>query len=966
MRTYKMMAWVAGWALASALLIPTFSPAQDAPATNQAEEKKDDLPQISKVTEGMEKREGFIHLWVDEKKDRLYAEIPGGRMNKDFLVATSISSGQLAGLQTVSTIWRFERQDTEALIVVPNTFYTASGELKTIVETSYPDQVIATARILGQGSGGAILIDMKSLLAAQAREYARMTTPAKITQVAKAKSFPANTVVELQFRGPTGGSGVYFNLGDLPPSGFKSRRADPRVGYFVTAKRDFSKDPREETTFERHINRWRIEKQDASLSMSPPKEPIVIYIDKNVPIKYRRWVREGIESWNTAFEKVGFVGAIEVRQQTETNQFKDFDPEDARYNFFRWIASQTPFAIAPSRVDPRTGEVLDSDILFDESMVRYYLQEYDLFANSMPEAMDLSPRMRHWLARHPHEHPNWRELSLQISMRIQRDPALAGLTPEQVFAREMTRDLTPAFQGYCSIGFELSRELAFAGLGLEYASLAQEQDAAEEGEEKKQEEGEEAKEDEKPKKRDLMSEWPEEFIGPIIREIVAHEFGHTLGLRHNFKASTWKSYDEIAGATDPKAPTVGSVMDYNPFTLKADGTLPEVWITPAIGPYDVWAIEYGYAVPGSAGYPGDEKKMLEEILAKVADDGHDYGTDEDVWSPDPTITRWDLGKDSLAYYRARVDLADKILDNLLEVAVGEGESYAKARRAYEILLVQRYAAAANATKFVGGFYLHRDHKGDPNARQPIEVVAASRQREAMKLIHDTLLGPDALKIDPTLQNYLAASRWYHRDSDDMYAPLTYPIQDTILSYQRGVLFRLTNPESIQYLYDSEMHVPADQEIYTLPEMMDSLTKAVWAEVLDDKSLDRRSTVREPMIDNLRRNLQREYIGQLIKIATQGETSFYPAVARTLAWKQLKDLGERIDKVLADRRASQLDPYSAAHLEESSKRIQKALEADFTIGGGSGGGLFLIFGQGTPEDATDATRTPGGFDPRLPF
>src|SRR5690606_20267400 len=108
------------------------------------------------------------------------------------------------------------------------------------------------------------------------------------------------------------------------------------------------------------------------------------------------------------------------------------------------------------------------------------------------------------------------------------------------------------------------------------------------------------------------------------------------------------------------------------------------YVTPTIGPYDIWAIEYGYAVPGSGDYPGDEKKMLKQITDKVAESGHDFGTDEDVASPDPSITRWDMGKNSLDYFRSRVKLANTIKEKLLDVAVDEDEAYSKARQAYEV------------------------------------------------------------------------------------------------------------------------------------------------------------------------------------------------------------------------------------------------------------------------------------------
>jgi len=240
----------------------------------------------------------------------------------------------------------------------------------------------------------------------------------------------------------------------------------------------------------------------------------------------------------------------------------------------------------------------------------------------------------------------------------------------------------------------------------------------------------------------------------------------------------------------------------------------------------------------------------------------------------------------------------------------------------------------------------------------------------MDVIVASLFKKDAIVLDPKVLNHLSASRWYHDGSSDFFNPLTYPIQDIILSYQSTVLFRLMNPERVQYLYDAEFNVDQKTEIYTLPEMFDTLTGAIWTEVLDKKYQSGRFTTREPMIDNLRRNAQREYLGRLITIATDGEQSMYPAVARTLAWSELKKLGEKIDATLAAKDTDKLDAYTAAHLQESSTRIQRALNATYTIGGANPGfPFFLMFGQPAPGAAAPTANAPvrdGGPLPMGPY
>ena len=123
----------------------------------------------------------------------------------------------------------------------------------------------------------------------------------------------------------------------------------------------------------RYLTRWNLEKTNPAAEKSPPKQPIIFWIERTVPREYRQYVREGILEWNKAFEKIGFIDAIQVRDQQSDDEF---DPEDIRYNTFRWISTSYGFAIGPSRTNPKTGEILDADIVFDEGMIRYLREEY--------------------------------------------------------------------------------------------------------------------------------------------------------------------------------------------------------------------------------------------------------------------------------------------------------------------------------------------------------------------------------------------------------------------------------------------------------------------------------------------------------------------------------------------------------------------------------------------------------------
>src|SRR5690606_22950737 len=130
----------------------------------------------------------------------------------------------------------------------------------------------------------------------------------------------------------------------------------------------------DEDRFVRYINRWDLQKADSSAEQSPPKEPIIFYLEKTIPFKYRKPIKDGITEWNKAFLKAGFIDAIEVRQQEDKDTW---DAEDINYNTFRWITSSAGFAMGPSRVNPLTGQILDADIIFDADFVQFWKRDFE-------------------------------------------------------------------------------------------------------------------------------------------------------------------------------------------------------------------------------------------------------------------------------------------------------------------------------------------------------------------------------------------------------------------------------------------------------------------------------------------------------------------------------------------------------------------------------------------------------------
>ena len=158
---------------------------------------------------------------------------------------------------------------------------------------------------------------------------------------------------------------------------------------------------------------------------------------------------------------------------------------------------------------------------------------------------------------------------------------------------------------------------------------------------------------------------------PLIAELVAHEVGHTLGLRHNFKASSVYSFDEMNDdEVKGKKPLAGSVMDYIPINLRADGKPQGDYTMIGIGPYDEWAIEYGYTLASD----------LKPILARVNEPELVYGTDEETDGPDPRARRYDFTTEPLDYANNKIELVKKHRKGLTEKFVKDGESWARAAR----------------------------------------------------------------------------------------------------------------------------------------------------------------------------------------------------------------------------------------------------------------------------------------------
>lgn len=941
----------------------------------------------------------FYNLFINKKTNQVLAELPRGYESQNHFFAMTVAGGEIfAGLQSGDLYTKWKRIGNRLALIQPQIAVRSTGdqESKDSVETVFTDRVILDVPILATGPSGQPVIDMDSLLVGKAGNFFGRSARglnSSLTTVDSIKAFPKN--IEIEFEGPVAGGTMkkfHYSISLIKGTrGFKPRMADQRVGYFVTNYTDLGKYDAKEKNI-RMINRWHIEKADPKLALSPPKEPIVYYIEHTVPIRYRRWVRQGVESWNDAYRAIGIDGAIQVQYQDKaTGVNMDKDPEDVRYNFIRWISNDIATAIGPSRVNPMTGQILDADVVLTDGWARVFTYRWeDLLGSLATEGY--SPATLEWLE----ENPKW-DPRLRLASPTQREQILIEREAQNIANHDCALEhASTNAQGFVPganmIGYEefdgLSGRssqvsgmcMAATGKALDLANMrmylsmiemfATNMEAAsavgmfteEAGEpeidpatlemiRKQLEENpglramippeylallEEVKEPEvvaeddavegesddsapdEIKKADvqMIDGVPEWFVGPMLAELVAHEVGHTLGLRHNFKGSSAYDLDTInSEEMKDVEPWSSSVMDYNGINIRMPGSgeVQGNYSSDGIGPYDFWAIEYGY---GS----GDLKK----VLSRVAEPQLAFGTDEDTFGPDPRARRYDLSENPLDYANSQMELVRVIRDGLTEKFVQDGDSWSRARRGYLISLNTQMQSLSMMSNWVGSAYVYRDKKGDPGSRAPIEVVPAERQRAAMNFVIENSFYDEAYGITPELLTHTTVDKWWD-DIRNVFADAAMPIHDRVMGMQASTLTMLLNPQVVQRVYDYELYVPEDEDALTLAELMETVTESIWSEV--GEKVSEKYTTRKPMISSLRRNLQREHLDRLLSMAF--ETSGYNSSAKPvkmLSSMHLRSIMKHVDATLES--GDKLDAYTLAHLEEISMRVEKALDANF--------------------------------------
>ena len=604
----------------------------------------------------------------------------------------------------------------------------------------------------------------------------------------------------------------------------------------------------------RLVNRWRLEKKDPAAPMSDAVKPIAFWIDRNVPLVYREAVRAGILEWNKAFEKVGISNAITVEQQADDAKFDTLDYGRASV---RWMLSADAAfgAIGLIHTDPRSGEILEAGIGFEGLQTRSVRTLRTQFVAQAAGATGTA------------------------------DAPVSFATP---FAAPSGMPM-PAELMRCQQGTLAAEQLGYA-LDVMMAGGELEPD----------------------------SPIAQQFVQDFVKQNIMHEVGHTLGLRHNFRAS--RAYTE-AQLADPEFTrahgTSGSVMEYNAVNLPLPGKTGGMPFHTALGPYDYWAIEYAYKPLAAGILPEQERAELQRIAARSNEPLLAFGTDEDAWfGIDPETLQLDLGADPVAFASKRLAIARELFRRQETRELSPQRDYAVLRRSISYAVADVTRAVSVLVRQIGGVRTLRDFPG--SGRDPLLPVATPVQREALNVISRAVLSPDGLSLSPALQRRLAPD---YLDRAEFGAGTDYSLAQRLLELQRGVLAYLMSDGIASRVLDSVGKVDRPADAFQLAELYQRLQDDVWSELgrAGGAGAGVAGAITAP-----RRDLQRDHVNRLAA-AVLRPAALSRADARGLVRTQARALLVRLDAAQRARGAT-ADADTRAHLVDATETLRQAFAA----------------------------------------
>jgi hypothetical protein len=390
------------------------------------------------------------------------------------------------------------------------------------------------------------------------------------------------------------------------------------------------------------------------------------------------------------------------------------------------------------------------------------------------------------------------------------------------------------------------------------------------------------------------------IVEEALYELALHEVGHTLGLSHNMRSSQLHSNENIHNPSVTDGILIGSVMDYAPINLAPPGQEQGNFFTTKPGPYDTWAIQFGYDTE-MVGH----KRIAH--LARSTEAQLAFGNDaDDMRSPgkaiDPRVNVNDMSSDAIAYAEGRFSLVDEVLLNLKEKLTSPGQGWEEIRNAYLVLTTEQFRQAAVVSRYIGGVYVDRSLAGDREGEShPYRPVPEERQRQAMSVLNKRIFSADAFNLPADLISHLAMQRRGFAHFNTTEDP---KIHNRVLTIQKDILDHLLHPVVLSRITDTTLY----GNTYDISHMFADLTAAIFEADLNGD------------INTFRQNLQVEYTQRLLKIVKTGSDNQYDNHSRSVALSEV----ERIESWMKKYRKRYGDQLSQAtrnfvlHLIERSR------------------------------------------------